>query len=411
MLNISSHRQIDLFEHVAGAYAQPESGRLTNEELYRIAAGRAGLGKDALNETMPIGKAGAQRSVLKRSLRWGQQTLRTLGLIERVEGVRGVWELTAAGKSKLRKARDGVAVLGFSTDLGIAIWSNCTRVFERWDEPIFLALTSPPYPLQQPRAYGNPSADEYVDFICHCIEPIVHNLARGGSVVLQLGDIFERGSPAKSTYIEELILALRRRLGLHFMNRITWESNKPPGPIAWASKQRIQLNEGAEYCIWFSNDPANCVSDNRRVLEPHTEKHTRLIAQGGEKRVSVNGDGAYRIRNGSYGSATEGRIPRTVWRIPNNCQSQRQYKQRAKELGLAPHGATMPLELARKLVRFLTDVGQLTVDPFGGSMTTPLACELEGRPWVASELVFDYVRGGAERFVDRPGFKLALDSL
>ncbi|MCA3175349.1 MAG: site-specific DNA-methyltransferase, partial [Burkholderiales bacterium] len=47
----------------------------------------------------------------------------------------------------------------------------------------------------------------------------------------------------------------------------------------------------------------------------------------------------------------------------------------AKDLGLTAHGAPMPLALARKLIRFLTDVGNLVVDPCAGSMTTPLAAE------------------------------------
>ncbi|MDW5419132.1 DNA methyltransferase [Iodobacter sp. CM08] len=401
--------QIDLFEHVAGAYAQPISGRLTNKELYRIAVGRAGIEASNLNRKTPVGQAGKERSILKRQIRWRQQTLRQLGIIERVEGMRGVWELTQAGKSKLLKIRDGISVLGFRTDLGMAIWSNCTSVFSKWDEPIFLVLTSPPYPLSQPRAYGNPPIEEYLDFICQSIEPLVRNLVKGGNVVLSLGDVFEQGSPAKSTYIEELTIALRKRLGLYLMNRIVWESNKPPGPIQWASKQRMQLNEGYEFCLWFCNDPNACIADNRRVLEPHTEAHKKLIERGGEQRVAIHGDGAYHIRHGSYGQPTVGRIPRNVFHVSNHCASQRAYKKRAKEMGLVPHGATMPLKLARKLVRFLTDVEQTVADPFGGSMTTPFACELENRSWIATENVFDYVRGGAERFVDRPGYELRLN--
>jgi DNA modification methylase len=70
----------------------------------------------------------------------------------------------------------------------------------------------------------------------------------------------------------------------------------------------------------------------------------------------------------------------------------------------------MPLDLSRKLVRFLSDLGQLVVDPCAGSMTTPLACELEGRRWAATDVVFDFVRGGAERFTDFAGYELALDA-
>lgn len=320
-------RQIDLFEHVAGAYAQPASGRLTNAELYRMAAGRAGVESNLLEQTAPIGKSESRRSPLKRAIRWHQQTLRRLGLIERVEGSRAVWELTQTGKQKLRKIKDGVSALGFSTDLGVAIWSNYQPVFERWNEPIFLALTSPPYPLRQPRAYGNPPLEDYIDFVCRIIEPVVKNLVPGGNVALSLSaDIFESGLPSRSLYLEKLTIALCERLGLHLMDRLIWASNKPPGPIAWASKQRMQLNAGYEFVLWLCNDPARCIADNRRVLEPHSERHQKLMASGGEQRRAVNGDGAYRIYPGSYGNLTEGRIPRNVMQVSNNCASQRAYK-------------------------------------------------------------------------------------
>lgn len=214
--------QLDLFEHVGGAYAQVSGGRLSNEDLYRMALGRAMADRALLDVTEPVGKSGAQRSLVTRAIRWHQQSLKHLGLIQRVADKRGVWELTAAGRAKLQTVRPGLAVLGFSTNLGVAIVGDCHHVFSRIDEPVCLALTSPPYPLAKPRAYGNPTLDDYVDFICRCLEPIARNLVSGGNIVLSLGDVFERGSPSKSTYIEELILALKKRLGLSLMNRIIW---------------------------------------------------------------------------------------------------------------------------------------------------------------------------------------------
>jgi site-specific DNA-methyltransferase (cytosine-N4-specific) len=377
--------------------------------LYKMAVGRAGHQPKVLEEKVPVGIAKSPRSLVQRAIRWHQQTLRAQGLITKVSGVRGVWELTQSGKEKLRKIKSGAMVLGFSTDLGIAVWGSCIDVFSNLDEPICLALTSPPYPLRAPRAYGNPPIEQYIDFMCEILEPIVKNLVTGGNIALSVSqDIFESQSPARSLYLEKLTLALCERLGLSLMDRIVWESNKPPGPLQWASKQRVQLNTGYEYVLWFTNDPLRCISDNRRVLEEHTPAHKKLIAQGGEKRECVNGDGAYRIRHGSYGNDTPGRIPRNVMHVSNVCSSQRQYKQRARELGLVAHGATMPLALARKLVRFLSDVGQLIVDPCGGSMTTALASELEGRAWASSEVVYDYVRGAAERFRSSAGFESSL---
>lgn len=400
--------QFDLFDHVAAAYAGAASGRLSNDRLYTIAADRAGVSNDQMKATAPIGRAGKHRSPAKRAIRWHQQTLAALGLLRKVPNHRGVWELTEKGRGRMRVIKPDAAVLAFSTDLGVAIWSNCLRVFDRWPSEIFCAISSPPYPLRRARAYGNPDGAEYIDFICRSLEPVVRQLVVGGNVVLNVGDVFEAGSPAKSTYIERLVLALEARLGLSLMNRIVWQSNKPPGPIQWASLKRVQLNEGYEFLLWFSNDPANCIADNRRILEPHTSRHAKLLSDGGERKARISGDGAHRIKQGAYGSPTKGRIPRNVFHVANTCSSQREYKRKARELGLQAHGAPMPLPLARKLVRFLTDVGQLCVDMFGGSMTVPLACELEGRAWAATENVFDYVRGAAERFRDRPGFDLAL---
>lgn len=401
-------QQLSLFHHVMRAYAANPESRLANSSLYETVAREAGLSRAQLEERDPVGRSGQPHNLIKRKIRWFQQTLRSLGVIERVPDARGVWALTDAGKQKLRNIQPSAAVVGFSTELGVAIWSDCNRVFDRWDEPICLALTSPPYPLARPRAYGGPSIEDYSDFICRVMEPIVKNLVAGGNVVLNVGDVFEPGLPAKSTYIEELILALRKRLGLYLMNRIVWESNKPPGPIQWASKQRMQLNEGYEHVLWFCNDPARCLADNRRVLEPHTQRHRQLIERGGESRHAVYGDGAYRLRPGSYQNPTDGTILRTVWKLSNNCSSQRRYKQMARALGLEPHGASMPLALAQRIVRFMTEIDQLVVDPMGGSMTTGLAAELEGRRWACTERVLDYVLGGAQRFLDRPGFDLNL---
>lgn len=406
-------QQIDLFEHVAGAYGQPASGRLSNAELYRMVAGRACVAEEDLNKRVPIGRSGAERSVVKRAIRWHQQTLRRLGIVEKVAGERGVWELTQAGRNKLRKIHDEVAVLGFSTDLGMAILGNSERVFGKWDEPIFLCLTSPPYPIQRARAYGGPSESEYTDFITRILEPIVRNLAPGGNVVVNVSnDVFQSGSPARSLYLEKLTISLCERLGLHLMDRLVWENpNKPPGPYQWVSRERVQLNVGYEPLLWFCNAPHECIADNRRVLEPHSQKHSQLIAKGGERRSRINSDGAYRIKEGAFSNQTAGRIPRNVLRVSGTCSSQQAYKRAARALGLQAHGAPMPLALARKLIRFLSAIGQLVVDPCAGSMTTPLAAELEDRAWAATDTVFDYVRGGAERFRERPGFGLALDAL
>lgn len=398
--------QLDLFAHVAAAYAEAPDNALDNGALYGKVADRAGIDLAAIDACVPIGAAGSLRSPAKRKIRWYQQTLKQLGVIERVEGARGIWRLTESAGKELHKTGDGVKLVAFSTNLGVAIWGNSRDVFGSISEPIALCVTSPPYPLHQARAYGNPDESHYVDFICSALEPIVGNLVPGGSIVLNISnDIFESKSPARSLYVERLILALHDRLSLSLMDRIPWVNfSKPPGPTHWACVKRVQLTTAYEPVFWFTNDPMRVRSDNRRVLEPHTERHLRLMQAGGAKRTAEYGDGAYKIRPDSYGRITEGKIPRNVIQRGHSCNDTRAYRDHASALGLSPHGAMQPTEIPDFFIRFLTEPGELVVDLFGGTIRTGLAAERLGRRWLVTEWILQYIRGAAELFRDYPGF-------
>lgn len=397
--------QIDLFEDVLGAYAKTD-GELSSADLYRRVGASAGIDDEAWEQRVPIGKAGQEHSPLRRKVRWYQQTLKQLGLIERGE-VRGRWRLTAKGRKHLTPAAPKRVLVAFSTRLGLALWASASDVFSHLGEPIHLCLTSPPYPLATPRAYGNVSQSEWVDWLCKQLEPIVRNLAPGGSIVLNVSnDIFIPGTPARSTYQERMVIALEDRFGLYKMDMRPWVNpSKPPGPIQWASKQRIHLNTGYEPIYWFARDPLLVGADNRRVLQPHTEKHLKLIRQGGERRQRVNSDGAYRLYNGSYGNETPGRIPRNVIVSGSRCADQRAAREHARQHGLAEHGATMPLRVARQIVEHIAAPGQLMVDPFAGWMTSARAAELAGVRWIATERMGEYALSGAQRFRDCDGFE------
>lgn len=158
--------QLDLFTHIAGAYASAQEGELTNQSLYRAVADRAGLTLKEMDATVPIGKAGTKRSPIKRAIRWFQQDLRAMKVIEKVPDARGVWRLTEEAGRKLNRSQESVKMVAFSTTLGVAIWGSNEAVFPHLGEPIMLALTSPPYPLRCARAYGNVDEQEYVDFVC-----------------------------------------------------------------------------------------------------------------------------------------------------------------------------------------------------------------------------------------------------
>lgn len=398
--------QPDLFEFVLKAFSQSNESGIHNERLYKLIAHQARLNGEVLNDKICIGKSQQAHNLFKRKIRWHQQSLKHLGLIRKVDNVRGLWELTDEGKIKLKKAKPNVALLAYSTDLGVAIWGRAESVFTNFNDPISLCLTSPPYPLAKARAYGNPSEEEYVDFICKSLEPIAKNLMQGGSIALNISqDIFMKRSPARSLYPERLVLALCERLDLFKMDCVIWHNpSKPPGPVQYASIQRVHLNVAYEMVYIFTNNPALYKADNRRVLEPHTEQHKKLMLSGGEKRVSINSDGAYVIKHGSYSNLTEGRIPRNVLVRGHACADQRAYKARAREMGLPAHGAAFPRSIAKFFIKFLTEVGELVVDLFAGSNTVGREAEELQRPWISTDCMLEYVLGSSTRFENCNGY-------
>ena len=399
-------KQAELFDDLLEAYAGCGAS-MSNQVLYKELARRGSVEAQDLERTVPIGRSAEQHSPVKRRIRWHQQTLRALGLLERDEGAgRGHWRLTPMGRRKLTPALPGKVLVGFSTDLGVALWAAAGDVFSKLDEPIVLCLSSLPYPLARPRAYGNPTVETYVDWACKLLEPVAKHLVPGGTIALNISnEIFVKGSPARSLYVEHLVIALCQRLGLHLWERMVWENpSKPPGPLQWASLTRQQLNAKYEPIYCFTNDPMLLRSDNRRVLETHTKRQLALMKAGGEQRTTSYGDGAHRLRPGSYGRVTPGRIPGNVLTIAHRCADKEAARREAIAQGLPTHGAAMPLKLAQFLIEFLTEPGDLVVDPCGGWMTTGKAAEVTGRPWLCTELMGEYVLGAANRFRQAQGF-------
>lgn len=398
--------QLTLF-HVQEAY-EKANGPLDNNDMYKAVAKIAGIGDDELNEKTEIGKSKAKRSTIKRQIRWYQQTLRRMNVLQRVDGERGVWGLSETNKKGLHEALDNVSLVAYSTLLGVAIWSKNRNVFDSLEEPIHLCVTSPPYPLKNARNYGNVAEAQWVDFITETLEPIVKNLVEGGSIVLNISnDIFESKRPSRSLYVERMVIALNERLGLSLMDRWPWINlSKPPGPTYWACVKRQQLCSGWEPVFWFTNNPVQVRSNNRRVLVPHTEKHRKLIARGGEERNVVYADGAYEIKTGSFGNETPGSIPKNVIQRGHRCSDTQALRVAAKALGLGPHPAMFPTAIPEFAIKFLTDENDLVVDPFSGSNKTGLAAERNNRRWIGCDNVLEYVRTQAELFRGFAGFQM-----
>lgn len=207
-------------DQIAAIYRSQPEAHIDNATLYGLVAMRNGLSAGALNERVPVGRSGQRHSLERRAIRWTQQDLRRAGVLERVPGERGIWRLTEEAKRDLNMAKPGVKVLGFRTDLGVAIFGGSEYIFNNLDVQPVSIICSPPYPLAKSRAYSNPTQSEIVKYIVGILEPIIEKLADTGSLAINVSnDIFLPNSPARSTYVERLTITLED-MGLGLIDRL-----------------------------------------------------------------------------------------------------------------------------------------------------------------------------------------------
>jgi DNA modification methylase len=92
-----------------------------------------------------------------------------------------------------------------------------------------------------------------------------------------------------------------------------------------------------------------------------------------------------------------GSIPANII-IRGNNDANGYYLKRCKETGHKPHPARYPIQLPLFFIRFLTEPGDLVIDPFAGSNTTGEACEAEARRWIAVDHSEEYLDTSRFRF-------------
>jgi DNA modification methylase len=280
----------------------------------------------------------------------------------------------------------GKAYLGDSLALMREVPDNC----------IDLIFTSPPYALHFKKEYGNKSQSEYTGWFLEFAREMFRIVKPTGSVVINIGGSWQPGKPTRSLYQFELLLALCNDVGFYLAQDCYWHNPaKLPAPAEWVTVRKIRIKDSVEYLWWLSKTP-HPKADNRKVLNPYSEDMKRLIRRGYKPAVRPSG---HNITNKFNGKA-EGSIPANLLIYGNN-DSNGKYLDACKKADLKPHPARFPIQLPVFFLRFLTDPGDLVLDPFAGSNTTGEACERERRHWIAMEVEASYLKGSQFRFVEK----------
>ena len=103
----------------------------------------------------------------------------------------------------------------------------------------------------------------------------------------------------------------------------------------------------------------------------------------------------------SFKKDNGGAIPPNVLSF-SNTRAYDSYQDYCREHDITPHPARMPAGLAEFFIEFLTDPGDIVLDPFAGSNLTGGVAERLGRRWVAVEPIEEYIDGSRGRFEALP---------
>jgi DNA modification methylase len=270
-----------------------------------------------------------------------------------------------------------------------------SSVSKRYTKKVQLIFTSPPFPLNRKKAYGNLQGNQFTNWLAGFARRFKDLLTPTGSIVLEMGNAWEAGQPVMSTLAMEALLKFAKRGDLKLAQQfICYNPARLPSPAQWVNVERIRLKDSYTH-LWWMAATGRPYADNRQVLKPYSAAMLGLLRKGtynSGKRPSE-----HNIGEKSFLKNNKGAIPSNVLTFSNTATGD-PYQKYCRRYSLKTHPARMHIGLPEFFIKFLTKEGDLVFDPFAGSNTTGAAAEGLKRRWIAVEARDDYVRGSRGRF-------------
>lgn len=312
--------------------------------------------------------------------------------------------------SKVFERNKGALYLGDSLEL------LKNRSFHNLNGRINLIITSPPYPLNQKKSYGNKTGDEYLQWIKELTPLLAEKLADNGSLVIELGNSWEPNRPVQSLLALKALMSIAESegTGLRLIQEfVCYNPSRLPSPAQWVTVNPLRTVDSYTHVWWFAKTDYP-KADNRKVLRPYSKAMKNLLKKGSYnagKRPSEHSIGEKSFLNDRGGAISHNLFELESIdnikepRLPNafsfsNSASNDFFHRECKNRNLIVHPARMPIGLVSFFIQYLTDEGDLVLDPFAGSNTTGFAAELLNRNWISIELQESYIEQSKIRFED-----------
>ncbi len=238
------------------------------------------------------------------------------------------------------------------------------------DNSVYLIVTSPPYADQRKSTYGGIHPDKYVDWFLPISDQLLRVLKPTGTFVLNIKEKVIAGE--RSTYVIELILAMRKQGWLWTEEFIWHKKNSYPGK--WPNRFRdswerlLQFNKNKKFNMYQEEVmvPMGDWAKNRLKNLSETDKirDNSKVGSGFGKNISnwLNRDKAY---------------PTNVLHLATECNNKN-------------HSAAFPEELPEWFIKLFTKQNDTVLDPFMGSGTTLVVANRMRRNSIGIDIVPEY---------------------
>jgi site-specific DNA-methyltransferase (adenine-specific)/site-specific DNA-methyltransferase (cytosine-N4-specific) len=240
------------------------------------------------------------------------------------------------------------------------------------DNSVDLIVTSPPYADQRKSTYGGIHPDKYVDWFLPISEQLLRVLKPTGTFILNIKEKVTEGE--RSTYVMELILAMRKQGWLWTEEFIWHKKNCYPGK--WPNRFR----DSWERLLQFNKDRHFNMYQEEVMVPMGAWAKTRLKNLSDTDKIRDNSKvGSGFGKNISNWLERDKAYPTNVLHLATECNNKN-------------HSAAFPEELPEWFIKLFTKEQDTVLDPFMGSGTTLSVANRMKRNSIGIEIMPEYYK-------------------